>query len=66
MLSELALLPEGIQKEPFVIEVREKLGEALKLVQTKDRKPLPPEAVSALSATMNSLLNDITGGKKES
>ncbi len=66
LLSELALLPEGIQKEPFVIEVREKLGEALKLVQTKDRKPLPPEAVSALSATMNSLLNDITGGKKES
>lgn len=66
LLSELGTLPEGIQKESFVVEVREKLQEALLLVQTKDRTPLAPEAVTGLSTTMNSLLNSITGVKKES
>jgi len=66
LLSELGNLPAGIQQDPFVVEVRAKLQEALLLVQTKDRTPLTPEAVTGLATTMNSLLNSITGGKKES
>lgn len=66
LLAQLAKLPERMQKEPLVMEMREKLQEIFKVVETPDRTPLSAEAVAGLAKTMNLLVNDISGGKKES
>jgi len=66
LLAELARLPERMQTEPLIVEVRQQLGETLQLVHTKDRTPPAAGAVKELASKMNSLVNDIAGGKKES
>ena len=66
LLAELGKLPERMQKQPLVAEVEQKLRDILNLVHTKDRKPPAPDAVKDVSATMDSLVNDIAKGNKES
>lgn len=66
LLAKLDKLPERIQKDPLIADLRQKLQTTLKLVQTKDRAPLTQEAVNELFTTMNILVNNIAGGGKES
>jgi len=62
LLSGLANLPEKLQESPLIVGLRQKLGAVLALVQTKDRAPLAPEAVSELAATMRELVSAISEG----
>ena len=66
LLAELGRIPERMQKDPLIAEVKQKLQATLELVHTKDRTPPGPEAVKDVSATMDSLVNDIAKGHKES
>ncbi|MEI8311040.1 MAG: hypothetical protein WCH98_09815 [Verrucomicrobiota bacterium] len=66
LLAQLGMMPERMQKEPLISEVQQKLRATLELVHTKDRTPLSPEAVNEVSSTMDSLVNDIAKGHKES
>lgn len=66
LLAQLAKLPERMQKDALVAEVQQKIKAALDLVHTKDRQPPTPEAVNEVSAIMDSLVNDIVKGHKES
>ena len=65
LLSELDHLPEKIREGPVIVDLRQKLGTVLPLVQTKDRAPLAPDAVKELAATMISLVNAISAGGKQ-
>ena len=66
LLAEMGRLPDRMQKQPLISEVEQKLRDILALVHTKDRTPLAPGAVNDVSATMNSLVNDIAKGNKDS
>ena len=65
LLDELGKLPDRMKKQPLVAEVEQKLKDILNLVLTKDRTPPAPDAVNNVSATMDSLVNDIAKGNKE-
>ena len=65
LLSGLDGLPEKLRGAALIVDVRQKLGAVLALVQTKDRAALAPEAVNELAATMISLVNAISKGEKE-
>ncbi|MBE2202863.1 MAG: hypothetical protein IAE94_00780 [Chthoniobacterales bacterium] len=66
LLAELGRLPERMQKDGMLANVQQKLGEILRLVNTKDRTPPPPDAVNAVASTMDALVEDIVRENKES
>lgn len=66
LIAEVSRLPEKLVTQPLVVQLRDKLAAVLPIVQTPDRAPLSPEAVSALAARMTSLVESISGGGKES
>ena len=66
LLAELGKLPERMQKDPLMAEVQAKLREILNLVNTKDRTPPNQDAVNAVTATMDELIDDIVKGNKDS
>lgn len=66
LLAELGNLPERMQKDPLMVEVQQKLREVLDLVNTKDRKPPAQDTVNAVTTTMDSLIDDIVKGNKDS
>ena len=66
LLAELGRVPERMQKDPLITKVQQKLRATLDLVHTKDRTPPSPEAVNEVSSTMDSLVNEITKGHKDS
>ena len=66
LLAQLGKMPERMLKDPLIAEVQQKLRATLELVHTKDRTPPSPEAVYEVTSTMDSLVNDIAKGHKDS
>ena len=66
LLTGLGRVPERMQKDPLITQVIQKLHATLDLVRTKDRTPPSPAAVNEVSSTMDSLVNEITKGHKDS
>ncbi|MEI6492905.1 MAG: hypothetical protein WCO94_10185 [Verrucomicrobiota bacterium] len=66
LLAELGKTPERVQKDTLITEVQHKLQSILDLIHTKDRTPPGPEAVNTLSSTMDSLIDEIAKGHKDS
>ena len=64
--APLGRVPERMQKDPLITQVIQKLHATLDLVRTKDRTPPSPAAVNEVSSTMDSLVNEITKGHKDS
>lgn len=66
LLAQLGELPERIQKDLLVEEVRQKLREVLSLINTKDRTPPAQESVNNLTTKMDALVENIITGRKDS
>lgn len=66
LLAELGKLPERMQKEALIADMQQKLRSILILVETRNRTPPATEAVNEIAAMMNSLVDDIVKGSKES
>lgn len=66
LLAELGKMPERMQQDPLIAGVKQKFQSILDLVRTSDRTPPGPQAVDTLASTMDSLVNEIAKGNKDS